>query len=149
MFFGPAFYYYFFVGVELDGVAALAVEIAEETIFPSAEGEVGHGRGYADVHADVAGGGFVTEAARRGAPRCEERGLVAVGAAFEEGEGVVHVVGVDEAEDGAEDFGVGEVAGFANVVEDGGRDEVAFLVAWDGGVASVEENFCALFFAEA
>src|SRR5437879_12079270 len=63
VFFGPALDYYLFVGVELDGVAALAVEIAEEAIFPSAEGEVGHGRGYADVDADVAGGSFVAEAA--------------------------------------------------------------------------------------
>jgi len=30
--------------------------------------------------------------------------LIAVGAAFEEGESVVHIVGVDEAEHGAEDF---------------------------------------------
>jgi len=33
VFFGPAFDYYFFVGVELDGVSALPVEIAEEAVF--------------------------------------------------------------------------------------------------------------------
>src|SRR3984957_3297125 len=149
MFFGPTFDDYFFVGVELDGVAALAVEIAEETVFPSAEGEVGHGRGYADVDSDVAGGSFVTKAAGGSSARGEQRRLVAVGAALKEGEGVVHVVGVDEAKDGAEDFRVGEVAGFGNVVEDGGLDEVAGFVARDFGVASVEQNFCALLFAEA
>src|SRR5580700_4052564 len=62
--FGPAFDYDFLVGVELDGVPALAMEIAEEAVLPSAEGEVGHGRGNSDVDTDVAGGSFVAEAAR-------------------------------------------------------------------------------------
>src|SRR5215472_10250813 len=63
--FGPALDYHFLICVELDGVAALAVEIAEEAILPSAEGKVGHGRGDADIDADVAGRGFVAETARR------------------------------------------------------------------------------------
>src|ERR1700693_2561735 len=82
--FGPAFDYDFFVGVELDGVAALAVEVAEEAVFPSAEREVGHGRGDSDVDADVAGGGFVAGEARGRSARGEQRCLIAVGAAFEE-----------------------------------------------------------------
>src|SRR6202166_4661095 len=125
MFFGPAFDYDFFVGIELDGVAALAVEVAEEAVFPSAEGEVGHGRGDSDVDADVAGGGFVAEAARGRSTRGEERRLIAVGAALEEGEGVVHVARVDKAEDGAENFCVVEIAGGGNVVEDCRVHEVA------------------------
>src|ERR1022692_1926105 len=95
--FSPALYYDFLVGVELDGVAALAVEIAEEAVLPSAEREVGHGRGDSDVDADVAGRSFVAEAARGRPAGGEQRRLVAVGAAFEEGKGIVHVVGVDEA----------------------------------------------------
>src|SRR5579863_2627484 len=97
MFFGPALDYYFLVGVELDSVAALAMEIAEEAVLPSAEREVGHGCGDSDVDADVAGGGFVAEAARGRTARGEERRLIAIGAAFEEGERVVHVAGVDKA----------------------------------------------------
>src|ERR1700675_4226921 len=97
MFFGPASDNYFFIGVELDRIAALAVEVAEETVFPSAEGEVGHGRGDSDVDADVAGGSFVAEAARGRSAGGEERGLITVGATFEEGEGVVHIVRMDQA----------------------------------------------------
>src|ERR1051325_11991454 len=41
MFFGPAFHDNFFVGIELDRITALAVHIAEETVFPPAEREVG------------------------------------------------------------------------------------------------------------
>ncbi len=127
------------------------MEIAEETVFPTAEGRNRPpGRGFSNVDADVAGQGFVTEAAGSSATGSERRPPgVAVGAAFEEGEGVVHVVGVDEAEDRAEDFCVGGVATFGNVVEDGGLDEVARFMARDFGVASVEENFCALLFAKA
>src|ERR1700688_2967226 len=148
MFFGPAFDYDFFVGIELDGVAALAVEVAEEAVLPSAEGEVGHGRGDSDVDADVAAGGFVAEAARGRSAGREERRLIAVGAALKEGERVVHVIGVDKAEDWAEDFSVVEIAGSGDVVEDGGIYEVAGFVIRDFGVASVEQNFCALLFAE-
>ncbi len=61
---GPAFDDDFFVGEELDGVAALRVHDAEEAAFPSGEREVGHGRGDADVDADVAGGDGVAELAR-------------------------------------------------------------------------------------
>src|SRR5258708_6848692 len=146
--FSPAFDYDFFVGVELDGVAALAVEIAEEAVLPSAKGEVRHGRGDSDVDADVAGGSFVAEAARGRSAGGEKRRLIAVSAALEEGEGVVHVFGVNEAEDGAEDFCVVEIAGGGDVVEKRRADEVAFLVARNFGVASVEQNFCALLFAE-
>src|SRR5260370_23664439 len=145
--FGPAFDYYFLVGVELDGIAALAVEIAEEAVLPSAEGEVGHGCGDPDVDADVSRGRFVAEAARGRSARGEERCVISIGAAFEEGERIVHVVGVNQAQDGAEDLCVGEVAAGGNIVEDRGIDEVASLVAWDFGVASVEENLCALLFA--
>ncbi len=147
--FGPAFDYYFLVGIELDGVAALAVEIAEETVLPSAEGEIGHGRGDSDVDADVARGRFVAEAARGGSARREQRCLIAVGAALEEGEGFVHVVGVDEAEHRAEDFRVGEIAGCGHVVENRGIHEVSRFVLGDFRVAAVEQDFRALFFTEA
>src|ERR1017187_9760537 len=146
--FGPAFDDDFLVGVELDGVAALAVEIAEETILPSAEREVSHRRGDSDVDADVARGRFVAEAARGGPARRKERRLIAVGAALEEGESVVHVVGVDEAEDWAEDFGVGEIAGRGNVVEDRGLHEVARFVFRSLRVAAIEQDCRALLFSE-
>src|SRR5580693_5295637 len=148
MLLGPALYDYFLIGVELNGVTTLTVKIAEETVLPSAEREIGHGRGDSDVDADISGGRFVTEAARSRATRCEQRRLVAVGAAFEEGEGFVHTVGVDQTENRAEDFRVGEVAGRRNVVENRGVHEVSHLVARDPRVAPVEQDFRALLLAE-
>src|SRR5579863_1826474 len=149
MLFGPALDYYFLVGVELDSVTALAVEIAEETVLPSAEREIGHGRGYADVDANVSGGRFVTEAARGRATRGEQRRLVAVGASLEEGESFVHAAGVDQAENRPEDFRIRKIARRRNVIEDRGVHEVSRLVARDLRVAPVEQNLRALLFAEA
>ena len=64
VFFGPALYYYFFVGVKFYGITALSVKIAEETVLPSGEREIGHRRGHADIDADISCGGFVFETAR-------------------------------------------------------------------------------------
>src|SRR5437660_6442532 len=121
--FGPAFNYYLLVRVELDSVAPLAVEVAEEAVLPSTEGEVGHGRGDSDVDADVARRRFVAEAARGRSTRREQRCLIAVSAAFEEGERVVHVIGVNQAEYRAEDLSIGEIAASRDVVKDRGIDE--------------------------
>src|ERR1051326_6059503 len=96
--FGPTLDDDFLVGVELNRVSALAVEIGKKAILPCAEREVGHGRADTNVDADIAGRGFVAEAARGRSARREQRGLVAVSAAFEEGEGFVHAVGMNEAE---------------------------------------------------
>src|SRR5438046_7450843 len=77
---GPALDDDFGFGVELDGVAALGVEVAEEAVLPAAEREERHGRGDADVDADVAGARLVPELPRGGAAAREEAGHVAVGA---------------------------------------------------------------------
>src|SRR5712671_1678912 len=71
--FGPAFDYDFLVGVELDGIAALAVEVAEKAVLPSAEWEIGHGRGDSDVDTDISRRGFVAEAARSRSAGGEQR----------------------------------------------------------------------------
>ena len=44
-FFGPAFDDHFFLREELDRVHALPVHVAEEGVFPAAEGEECHRRG--------------------------------------------------------------------------------------------------------
>src|SRR5258705_13496242 len=81
-----------FIRVKLYGVTSLSVQIAEETVLPSSEWEIGHGRGYDDIDADIAGWRFVPESARRRPARCEKRSLVAVGAALQEGHRLVHVI---------------------------------------------------------
>src|SRR6266567_1351826 len=136
--FGPAFDHDFLVGVELYRVAALTVEIAEEAVLPSAEREVGHGRGDSDVNANVAGRRFIAETARRRSTRCEQGRLVAVGTAFEEGQRFVHVVSVNQAEHGTEDLGIREIAARGNIVENRWFHEIAGLVFRDLRVAAIQ-----------
>src|ERR1700722_9430711 len=146
--FGPAFDDYFLVGIELDGVTALTVEIAEEAVLPSAEGEIGHGCGDSDVDPNITGGSFVAETPRSRATRGEQRRLVAVGAALEEREGFVHVIGMDETQYRTEDFRVGEIAARRNIVQNCGVYKVSGLVLRDLRVAAVEQNLRALLFAK-
>src|SRR4029077_19618365 len=106
----PSFDDNFFIGIKLDGVATLRVHVAEETAFPSSEGEICHWRRDADIDADVACGRLVPEPARCRTAGGEKRGLVAIRASLQEGQRIVHVSGVDQAEYRAEDFRVGKLA---------------------------------------
>src|SRR5260370_2729283 len=138
--FRPAFDDNFLVGIELDGVAALPVEIAEEAVLPSTEREVGHGRGNSNVDADISRGGFIAEAARGRTARGEQRGLIAVGTALEEGQRFVHVAGVDEAEHRTEDLGLGQLAALRHGVKDRWVDEVSGFVLRYFGPPSIEHS---------
>src|SRR4029077_13053865 len=113
----PALDHNFLVSVKLDRVAALSVQITEETVLPSAEREIRHGRGDPNVDTDISCGGFVSEAAGRRAARSEQRRLVAIGTAFEERNRGIDAIDVYQAEHRAKNFRVGEVAGCGDVVE--------------------------------
>jgi len=146
MLLGPAFDHYFLLGVELDGIAALAVQDAEEAVFPAAERKIGHGGGYADVDSDIAGGGFVPEPPCRRAARGKQRCLVAVATALEECQSFVHIAGMNQAQDWTEDFRIRHVAGRRHVVEDRRLNEISGLVFGDPWITSVQQNFRTLLF---
>ena len=84
-----------FIRVKLYGVASLSMQVAEETVLPSSEREIGHGRGYSDIDADVACRGFVPESARRRPAGCEKRSLVAIGTSLQERHRLIHVARMD------------------------------------------------------
>src|SRR5690348_2534499 len=69
--FCPALNNNFLIGIELNGVATLPMEVAEKAILPAAEGEICHRRGYADVNSDIAGGRLVAESPRGGTAGCK------------------------------------------------------------------------------
>src|SRR5216683_4469549 len=112
-------------GEEFDGVASLAVKDAEETFFPTAEGEIGHRGGDADVDADISRGRFVAEFARGGTACCEERCLVAVRTAAKKFHGLINGVSVNQAENGAENLCVGKLACGRQSVKDRGGEEIS------------------------
>src|SRR6267142_859709 len=134
-------------GEKFDGVAALAVEDSEETLFPSAEWEIGHRGGDADIDADIARGSLVTEFAGGGTAGGEKRGLVAVRAAAQKIHGFINRIGVNETEYRAEDFRIGKPAGGRQAIKDGWREEIAGFVTGNFRVTAVKNGFCA--FADA
>src|SRR5712664_2553167 len=130
-------------GEKLDGVAALAVEDSEETLFPSAEREIGHRGGDADIDADIPRGGLVAEFAGGGTAGGEERGLIAVGAAAQKIHGFINRIGVNETEYRAKDFRVGKLAGGRQAIKNGRCKEIAGFVSGNFGVAAIEDGLCA------
>src|SRR6266851_289833 len=112
-------------GEEFNRVAALAVKDAKETFFPAAEGEIGHGGGDANIDADISCRRFVTELARGGTAGCEERCLISVGTAAEKVHGLLNGISVNHAEDGTEDFGIGQLAGGGQSVKNRGGEEIS------------------------
>src|SRR5256886_15677007 len=94
----PSFDDDFLIRVKLYRVASLSMQVAEETVLPSSEREIGHGRGHSDINADVACRGFVPESACCRPARCEKRSLVAVGTVLQERHRLVHVARMDQAQ---------------------------------------------------
>src|SRR5581483_4430755 len=125
----PAFDHDLLVGIELDGIAALPVQVAKEAVLPAAEGEIGHGRRHANVNADIPGRRFIAEAPRRGPAGSKQRSLVSVGAALQKSQGFVQVARMNQAENGPENFRVREFAVCGQAVEDGGLHKVSRLIA--------------------
>src|SRR5882672_9901479 len=129
-------------GEKFNGVASLPVKDAEETFFPSAEWEIGHRGGDADIDADIPRGGLVAKFAGGGTAGGEERGLVAVGAAAQKFHGFINRIGVNQAEYWAKDFRVGKLAGGRQAIEDGWRKEITGFVPGNFGVAAIEDRLC-------
>src|SRR5262245_9491516 len=61
----PSRYRHLLVGIELDAVAAVRLEIAEKAVLGAAERKIRHRRGDADVDADHRRGRMLRELARR------------------------------------------------------------------------------------
>lgn len=103
----------------------MLVQVPESRGLPPTEGVVRHGHRNRDVHTDHAdldaGGKLAGCAAASG----KDRHPVAVVVVVDELEGFVEAVGPHDGEHGPEDFlGVHRVVG-ADVVEEGGANEVA------------------------
>src|SRR5438874_12802863 len=94
----PALDHDFRFGEEFHRVTSLAVQNAEETLFPPAEREIRHRRGDAEVDADITGRRFVAKLASSGATGGEQRRLSGVRTGTEKFHGFVHGVCVEQAQ---------------------------------------------------
>src|SRR3954453_12030609 len=88
--------------VEIDRIAAMGVQIAEERVLPAREREEGHGRRDADVHADHPGVAIVAVAAGDGPRLRKERGAVAVARAVDDRNRLIQRVDLHDREHRAE-----------------------------------------------
>src|SRR5438034_3033450 len=75
----PPFHDDLLLGVEVDRVATLRVEVAEEAVLPARKWEVRHRRRHAHVDSDVSRASLVAELPRRGAAAREQTRHVPVG----------------------------------------------------------------------
>src|SRR5438552_1495361 len=92
------------VGVELDRVLPMRLEIAEEAALRPAEREEGHGRGDADVHAEHARLDVPAILARRLAAAREDAGGVTELVPLHDRDRLLERVGLHDAQHGAEDL---------------------------------------------
>src|ERR1700680_3629816 len=113
---------------------------AEEAVFPSAEWEIGHGRGYADIDSDIAGGGFVAEATGCSAARGKERRLIPVLSALEAGQSFIQITSTNHTQDRAKDFRVSDLASRRDIVENRRLHKVPCFILRDLRIASVKQN---------
>src|SRR5687767_6169095 len=74
----PAFYHNFLFGVELDGVAPLAMHDSQETVLPTAEWKVGHRCGHSDVDTNIPRLDLVAELAGGRSAAGKDRGCIAI-----------------------------------------------------------------------
>src|SRR5882724_321901 len=144
---GPALDHDFLFRIELDGVASLGVHNSEKAVFPAAEREVGHRRGDANVDANIARRRFVTEPAGGRAAGREQRRLIAVRTALQEGKRFVQVIGMHHAQYRTEDFGFGQITSRGNTVEDRWLYEVSGFAFRNSRVAAIEQNLRSLLLA--
>ena len=72
------------------------MQVAEETVFPTAEREECHGRGDSDVDTDVADLRFIAKLAGGGAAVGEKARHVTIAAAIDKRDGIVNRLNVNE-----------------------------------------------------
>src|SRR6478672_7146819 len=132
------------LGPELHAFHAVLVGVAEGRALPAAEGVIGDRHGDRDVdpdHADFDAGG---EVAGRAAVLGEDGDAVAVLVLAGKRQGFLEAGGADDLQHGTEDlFLVGLHLG-RDVVEQRRADEIAVLVALQGEVAAVDDQFGAV-----
>src|SRR5215472_8339976 len=140
MLLGPPFYYDFLFRVELDAIAPLAMEDAEEAVFPSTEREVGHRSGHADIDSDIARRRFITKTPGRRAAGSKKRRLIAKRAARQKFEGFVQIARMHQAQHRAEYFCVGELAGRRQAIDHGGFHKAAGFILRNRRFAAVKRQ---------
>src|SRR5262249_1227292 len=144
----PALYDDLLVGVELDRVAPLSVEISEEAALPTAEGEKCDWGCHPDIDADVADLRLVAKLARRCSAARKQTRLVAVARSVHNLNRLVDILDLDQAKHWTKNLGLGDFAFWIHAAQYRWSDEVTPLIPSDPCMASVDQNSCSLFYAD-
>src|SRR5213078_2568997 len=99
----------------------------------------GHGRGHADVDANIARLNLVAEFACGRSTSGEDRGCVAVKTPRQKIERFIHCFGMDQAEHRPKNFGLRELAARRHVFKHGRFNEITLLVIGNLRAATVEQ----------
>src|ERR1700686_5339837 len=112
----------------------------EETIFPSAEWEVRHGRGHANVDADISRRGFVAKFSCGRATGGKQRSLVPIRTVVQKLHSLVYGIRVNQAQHRAKNFCVRQFAGWWHAIKYGGLDKIAAFHIGNFCVASINDG---------
>src|SRR5579864_12171 len=146
--FRPALDDNFLVRIKLDSIPPLPMQIAEEAVLPSAEREIGHGRGDTNVDTNVPCRRFIAETARSRSARGKQRRLVAVGAALQKRQSLVQTLGMNQAQHWPKNLGVCDFARRRDIVKNRGLHEVPRFVLGNSRVAAIQQNPGSLLLAD-
>src|SRR5690349_18178060 len=140
----PAFDDDFALGVELNRIHTLAVQIAEERLFLSAEGEGCRWRGDTDIDTDVTGVDAIFEITGMTTAVGENAGGVTVFAGIDDVYGLVKIGSFHDRQNRAKNFFFGEDVVGLDIFDDGRPNEHALAETFNAGITAIEHNFRAL-----
>ena len=128
------------MGEEIYGIPALTVEVAEETVLPTAEGEECHRGSDTDVNADVSDLCLITELSGGCAATCKETCHIPVTPTVDERDRIVDSVNMNESENRSEDFSAGNIALRIEVTENRWTDEVSIFAPGDTRIPTINKK---------
>src|SRR6266516_149273 len=129
---------HFLIGVKLNRVLPVSLEIPEERTLGASKREERHGRRDADVHADHADADAIAELARGLAALREDGRRIREPRAMHHLDPLVQVADMAHGRHGTEDLFLADRHVGLHAIEDGGADKVAARVLLDLARAAVE-----------
>src|SRR5579862_7402495 len=130
--------------VELDCVMRLSMQVPEEAFTPSAKWETRHGSCHTDIDADVSGVHFISEAAGICAIGGEDARHISVAAVVDQRNRFFDRARMHQAEHRAKNLSSRGLSIWRDIVQHGGKYEVAILVTAHFAIAAIHKNTCSV-----
>src|SRR5690606_25198380 len=125
---------------KFDSVFSLSVQVPEKTVFPSAKGKLGHRGGYPDIDPDIPRIGLVPKPSGAGTTARKEAGHIAIISSVDKLKGLVYIIHGYQTHHRSEDLGPYEFLVQGHVLQYGRRQKISFLISWNRGVPTIQEQ---------